>query len=232
MPGHPDGQNYAIWRGTPLSQGNPYFLKASTGITAPAVVTNFESLLVFLSPVGPIPVTITITFYADQAFATPIGSLTWNLAKTQSITFFTPILGNFVKVFITTTDATGTNIAYSVQATNVPVTATRYVAEPNVIDVPLQSIAALTTVIFPLPNVGAGAGYWFVFDPNTTAKFSARVITLNPDGTEHGTIDRVSTVSNIYRQQFTCPDEPAGMLITNTDTVAHNITMFMAVDMR
>lgn len=232
MAGHPDDQTYANWRGPLLGSATNVHLDSTHPITITGYVTNFASIFLDIYNVFTKGMSVQVAFFTDATLAQLCGSETFVLLQDQNLNCFVPALGNYVRIILATTDATGASIAYTLAPSNQPAASPRYQSVTAVAANKNQSIPASTTIIVTLSELASGPGWWFVFDPGSTSKFQARLVLVNQDGTEGSILDLISTVANVYRAQFVAPQEPVGIAIQNTDTVAHNFTYALVVDGR
>src|SRR5712691_5421853 len=103
MPGYPDDQDYADWRG-PLTAAQQFTVTIATPVTISDNITNFGSLLIrCTAPVG--GVSVILQFFTDSTLATQVGSMSWTVSGGALLLSVVPALGNFYTIQLTTSQA-------------------------------------------------------------------------------------------------------------------------------
>ena len=233
MPGHPDGQNYAIWRGPQFLASVSQGLNSVTPINASGQVTNFASLVLNVNGGSASGVTVTVSWFTDQTATLLLFNQVWNVPAGTQLSVIIPCVGNFVQVQITTPAVPIIHIAVSIYPTNTPVSAPRYFSVGNEVSGNFRSIAASTTVIASLPRIASGEGHFFLRDDVNSGKFNIAIGTLNLDGTFNIPMVTQDPLTTGFFGDLRCPDDPLGIFIQNLDGVAaHTLTYLFNVDGR
>src|SRR5579864_5313138 len=105
--GHPDGQNYAIWRGPDFLASANFLLSSGNPFMAQGLITNYASLCINFACNVPNGATVVAQWFTDATEAIPIGSMTWLVPNGYALRVIVPGVGNFVTVSITTSAAVG-----------------------------------------------------------------------------------------------------------------------------
>src|SRR5216683_755926 len=204
MPGHPDGQSYALWRGNAL-------LSAQETVTniAPfaldAIVTNFASLMVHVQAAANNGGAVTSQFYDDAAHTKFAGQFSWQLWNCD-LQATIPILGNYLHFTITTANA-GNQVF------------TCYIAPFNV------GVGAGATFTAQLPDIVAGLVYVSGFPADTSGKLQLEVDDLSAAGSGIAAIIPVQTFTVPFLMSTACGERVLALKIVNTDgAAAHSIS--------
>lgn len=233
MPGHPDGQNYAIWRGPDFFASSAQHVDSATPIVAQGLVTSYASLVVNANSAITGGITVTADWYTDATFAIRTVRQQWDLPTLMNLDAILPCLGNFVQVVISTTSVAGGSIPASIYPTNTPVDAPRYVSTKNILGGNAVVVPAATTLEFTLPAIGAGKGHVYFEDVTASTKLTAKVATLKIDSTQDRPLVNIPNPVTSFQSDFNAPDLPVGIFIANGDGVAaHNCNYSLHIDGR
>jgi hypothetical protein len=233
VPGHPDGQNYAIWRGPSFAASNAFSLSNSHPFTAQGQITNYASFVIYAAPTNPGGTTVTVNFYTDSTQTISLGGFSWTLPGNSLLHVTVPGLGNFCTVSITTSDVASATMFVAVYPTNTPVEAPSYAGPGNFVQGFNVNVPASSTITAVLPYVSEGKGYIFIADHNSTGHLTGRIVTTNAAGGSVARLIDWNTLSSFQAQEFVCPATPIRLEVDNTDAAAaHTVNYFLAVDGR
>jgi hypothetical protein len=231
--GHPDGQNYAIWRGPDFNAQATFMLSAATPFNAQGLITNFASLCINFAANVPLGGRVVVQWFTDATLAIPLGSMVWRVANGQSLNVIVPAVGNFVTVAITTTNVGAVGCPISVYPTNTSVGVTSYWSVGNFVQNPNVSIPASSVLKFQLPYVAEGSGYCMGIDPNATGHLQLKINFADETFTFLGVIGQINTLAGPVAIQFIANPNPIYVSIQNTDgAAAHACTFYCGVDGR
>lgn len=228
--GHPDGQNYAIWRG-PDFFANPTFpLSASNPATGQGQITNFASVYISTFANNPGGISVVVQWFADAAMTLPVRAFGWSIPAGYGLACIIPAEGNFVQVKFTTTDVGATNSPITVLPTNTIVSQVRYIDVNNNNTNVLFSVPANATVTLPLHFVMAGKGHVYVQDVASSGKLAYAVAALNVAGAVIGNVIAVAQPIVQDFREFNVPEFALQLRITNTDAVnPHNASALIGI---
>lgn len=232
MAGHPDGQNYALWRGPNFVNVLNFPLSAANPLQVSGQVTNYASLIidVFGNPVNGL--SVLLEWFADTALTKSITNQGWDVCAGQSLEAIVPCIGNAVRITVSTTTVASTGTPISFFPTNTPAQNNQYFGTDNQVQGLSVSIPAGTFPTIRMPWVMQGQGHVYFRDVAASAHLTLNVITLNADGTRKSILqDAVQPVTGAAFD-FTAPGEPIGLQIVNSDVVAHTCHYFCAIDGR
>lgn len=233
MTGHPDDQTYANWRGPLLDAFATYHLSAATPVSVAGYVTNFQSILLFVSLAGANGYQLSITYFTDATQNIQTGSGSWTIAVNQSVQMLTPIMGNYALIQLSTTSVAGFNVNLAFTPTNVGVPSTRYPCPSNFSFRMSFSVAAGVTLIAPFSFIAEGPGHYWASDVASSGKLQLRISMLTALGAEAATITQVNTLTSQQDGTFIAPPLGVAVVIQNTDgAVAHSVSFFAAIDGR
>lgn len=233
MPGHPDGQNYAIWRGPDFLATNAFNLSASNPCNVQGQVTNYASLIVNVFANNPGGIAVQVEFWTDSTLSIATLQLNWQLPQGVGLNVILPCLGNFVTAIITTPDVAATTSPISILPTNSVVQKPQYQTPGNRINSLTTSIPASTTVIIPMTWIAAGEAHVFFKDIAASGKLQYQVIEVAQNKTRAGTLFENDIPVTISQADMATSDVSIGMSITNTDAAAaHNAQYYLTVDAR
>lgn len=223
MPGHPDGQNYPIWRGPYFAAAAATHIDSTHPFMAQGLVTNFASLAIEVFCTIAAGVTVTLRWWTDSTKTIQIAQVTWILQQNQVMSVIVPALTNFAELDITTTDVAGGACTTAVAPTNTPVTNYEYQVVNNIISNFNFSVAASAVLVFPMPFIASGKGQFFFQDVNASGKLSFEIgIAGLTGGIIGGLVFNPAPVTQAYGELI-LPDRPVVLEVINTDGVAaHN----------
>jgi hypothetical protein len=228
---HPDWQDYTNWRGPTFATAFDYPLSSTNPYSEGTYVTNYQALVINIAGNPAAGLTVVVSYYIDATQAIFQGEQTWNVPTNTALFCMVPVLGNYAVVQVTTTTAAVTDTTIVVTPSNTPCPSIRYNAENNYIAGNTVSIGASSTDIFPLPYVSEGPASIFFRDQTATGKFDVYIILLSQTGGA-GQYIYIEGGANALQFQFIAPRGAIGLRITNTDTAAHNVDYYLAVDGR
>jgi hypothetical protein len=228
---HPDWQDYTNWRGPTFATAFDYPLSLAAPYSESGYVTNYQALVINIAGNPAAGLQVVISYYIDATEAIFMGEQVWNVPTSTALFCMVPVLGNFVTVQVTTTTVAVTDTTIVVTPSNTPCPSIRYNAENNYIAGNTVSIGASSTSIFPLPYVSEGPASIFFRDQSATGKFDVYIILISQTGGA-GNYIYIEGGSNALQFNFIAPRGAIGLRITNTDTAAHNIDYYLAVDGR
>lgn len=233
MPGHPDGQNYALWRG-PNFIANPTFpLSNSNPCIVAGQVTNYSSLMFNLqcNVVG--GVSIAIAYFTDQAMTNQVFAQGWVLPQNGVLNVILPIAGNYVQLTVTTPTVAATNTPISLYPTNTPTHKRSYLTTGNVIQGFNVSVPASSTITALLPFLAAGHGYVFISDRASSGHLTGRVVTVGQNGNAIARLIDYNTLVATQAQLFIAPEYMIRIEVDNSDAAAaHNVNYYLSADGR
>lgn len=233
MPGHPDGQNYAIWRGPDFFASQAVHIDSTHPVNASGQVTNYASLIITLQSLTTPGITVTVTWFTDQTQAIQIAQQNWIVPPGYFLDLITPCMGNFVTVKMVTTDAVGANCSVAVMPTNTTTPVTRYLGQGNHVTAGNLSIAANAVVLFPLVYVSAGKGHLFFQDIAASTKLEFILFYTDIAGVRSSDILRQDAPVGIFQADFNVADLPVGLRVQNTDAAAaHNVGFELIIEDR
>jgi hypothetical protein len=231
--GHPDGQNYAIWRGPDFLASASFALSNANPFMAQGLITNFASLCINFAADLPAGATVVVQWFTDSTEAIPVGQVTWLVPNGYELHVIIPAIGSFVTVAITTTSVPAFNCPISVYPTNTSVGVTSYWAVGNFVQRSNVVIPAATTSQFNLPYIAEGNGYVYGIDPGATGHLQLSVRDYDQAGVLQGVIAQINTLAGPITQNFIAPAFAVAVTIQNTDgAVAHNCGFYLAIDGR
>jgi hypothetical protein len=228
--GHPDGQNYALWRGPDFFASQAAHVDSTHPIVAQGLITNFASVIInVLAPFTP-GVTVKVQFFTDATMTIQTWNFTWGVAPGRFLDMTVPAQGNFVKVTVTTTDPVGYSITIAIIPSNNIVPRVVYGDQNNATGNLLFSVGISATTVFPLPNLVAGKGWVYCQDVTSSGKISYAVATIDVNGAVVNNIIAVANPLIIDFHEFTAPDLCLALRVTNNDGVAaHNASAYINV---
>lgn len=233
MPGHPDGQNYAIWRGTIFLANVTQAISNAAPINVQGQVTNFASLAINIAGGTAGGVTATVTWFTDQTATQQTAIQSWIIPAGCQLGVIVPCLGNFVKIQITTPTAPVTTIAVAIYPDNTPVSAPSYVWENGQIGQLALSIPAGGSTIVLMPQVMSGRGHYYFVDGTSSTHLSAHVITVTQAGAISTRLASAFAPFTVFQGDFVVSGEPIGVLISNNDgAAAHLVDYALMLDGR
>lgn len=233
MPGHPDGQNYAIWRGPDFLVNTALGVSASVPLHVAGQVTNYASIFLTVNPTTCPDIVVSVKWYTDSTLTVLIKSHSWKVPLQTELSCIIPALGNFVTLDATTVSVPGGTVQVSLLPTNTPADAIRYLSTGNRVQRFQLSVPASSTVTDTLPEVVAGNGYIYIADPNTTAHLTGRIVTLDETGASVTRLISWNTLTAFQAQQFTTDAEALRVEVDNTDAAApHVVNYYVSVDGR
>lgn len=233
MPGHPDGQNYAIWRGPDFFVSSGIHIDSTHNATAQGQVTNYASVYLNVDPQMVPGVTATLNWYSDSTLSLIVKTHLWKVPVGTKLGCIIPASGNFVIMTVTTSSVAGGNVAISMFPTNTPASSLRYLDTGNRVQQFNLSVPLSSTKTDILPFVCAGNGYIYIADRNSTAKLSGRIVTLDENANSVARIVSWNTLTAFQAQQFNTDAQPLRVEVDNTDgAAAHFVDYYVSVDGR
>lgn len=231
--GHPDGQNYAIWRGPDFNAAANFPLSNSNPFMAQGLITNFASLALNVAANVPNGITVVVQWFTDATETIPLGSMTWLVPTGYKLNVIVPAMGNFCTVAMTTSNVASVNCPLSVYPTNSSVGVTSYWNTGNFVQKVNQSIPANTTLQFNLPNVAEGSGYCMGIDPGSTGKLQLVVKAIDQSSSIQGIIAQINTLASPIVVNFIAPAMGVALTVLNTDVAnPHACDFYIAIDGR
>jgi hypothetical protein len=229
---HPDWQDYVNWRGPNLGSNFTFPLSSTNEFTAQGYVTNYQAIIVNVAGEPANGCSIELAYYTDDTLALFMGNQNWQIAFNQTVFATVPVLGNYVVITVSTATVATTDTSICFTPSNTPAQSTRYNSETNYIQGESVNIPASSSIGPYLQNHTEGPGYVWVRDDSTSGKLNVDLRIFNQLGVGAGRISRWETgITDIY-QSFIAPKAPLGLVISNTDTVAHLCSYYLAVDGR
>lgn len=233
MPGHPDGQSYALWRGTPLFASSSVAVSNGNPIIKSGLITNFASIRIRASTSPANGMTVNCQYFTDPTLIVPVGGYSWGVPTGMSLDVLAPALGNFVQVTVSTTTVAVFNIALAILGMNVGVSYPTYPFPTNDVESNSTSVAASSSLIVPLLFVMAGRCHFSFRDINSSTKLSFFVSVYNLDGTVGEPIIPNLAPQGQGFEDFTIDATPLCVNIANGDAAAaHNAGYFLSIDGR
>lgn len=232
MPGHPDGQSYAVWRGTPLFASASAPISNGNPIIVTGLITNFASIRIRASTSPANGMTINCQYFTDPTLTVPVGGYSWGVPNGMSLDVLAPALGNFVQVTVSTTTVAVFDIALAVLGMNVGVSAPTYPFANNDVSATTVSVAASSSVIVPLLFVMAGRAHFWWRDITSSGKLSFFINALALNGVPGVGITTNAAPVTQVSGDFTIDATPLCVNISNSDTVAHSAGYFLSIDGR
>lgn len=233
MTGHPDDQSYASWRGPLLGSATAAHIDSTHPITVQGYVTNFASIFLFLSNINPVGLQVQVVFFVDATQAQLCGSTAWTIRQGGGLSCYTPALGNFVVITLSTNDATGGTILYTFAPSNTPCSSARYNSSGALVEQFNQSIAANTTSNFSLQTVAEGPASVYFNDLAASTHLSFGVITVSDSGVRTGRILFVAAPATVFNGVLYVPRGPIAVQVVNNDgAAAHSFDASLVVDGR
>lgn len=228
MPGHPDGQSYALWRGNAILTAIETVTIASP-FAFDATVTNFASLMVHVQTAAGNGGDITAAFYDDAGHTKFAGQFSWQpWACDLQVTI--PILGNFLHFTITTPNAGNQVFTCYLAPSNVVVTRPVYTAGFNQVAAFGVSVGAGATVQLQFPDIAAGIVYLAVSFGDATAKLQFEVDELDHSGNGLDALIQPQTSQFPVYALTACGERCLNFKIINTDgAAAHTINYHVKI---
>src|SRR5216683_4682565 len=218
MPGHPDGQSYALWRGNAL-------LSAQETVTniAPfaldAIVTNFASLMVHVQAAANNGGAVTAQFFNDAGHTQLAGQFSWQMWNCD-LQVTVPILGNYLHFTITTTNAGNQVFTCYLAPSNVAVTRPVYTAGFNQSEGLGVAVAATVTSFFQLPDIVTGTVYLFANEKDAASKLVVFINELDATGAAVGALCSASLGTTEALLSTACGERVLQLGIFNSDGAA------------
>lgn len=233
MPGHPDYQNYANWRGPLIASNTAWPLTQANPFTASAVVTNYASLCLDITTVNTQGANVNLTYYTDSAHTVAVGSQSWDISPNVELSVMVPVLGNFVILTITTVNPGAGNVSVLCFPTNTPVVSARYQHVGAHQHGTAVSVLALSTQQFVMPRIVEGPMTFFYRDRTTSNKLSFALFLANNDGSAGDRLYFDGPPATVQTVQLLGHNQPMLFQCNNTDTVtAHTFDFSWTVDGR
>lgn len=231
--GHPDGQDYAVWRSSPLIDQANFALSATNPLNAQGTITQFQSLAIYAKIIGGLGAIVEGAFYTDSTATHITFDFRWRVPAVSILQVGVPIMGNFVKLSITTTSAPALSLSAFVEAMNTPVPSPQYINVANKVEANSVSLAPNAQSDLPFPYIGAGRCHVFAQDIGSSGKLNLSVWETDETGANLAQIDHVGAMGAQTELDFVMPAVPAHVLVTNTDGAAsHNFNLFAAIEQK
>lgn len=228
----PDYQSYANWRGPDLGASSNYPLSVSNPFEAGGYVTNYASLCVVIGEVGSSGATVLMEFWTDNTEAIMVAEWTWNISPGQGLNVSVPCPSNYAVIAVEATNAVPQNTPIAVIPSSSPTTAPVYFPPQNYVGNANYSAPANSDVLFVLPFVSAGNCYLWMQDPNSTGHLAGGLQQLTTAGVKQYTLAAYNVLSSFEALQMYVPAVPLAVRVINTDSAAHAMDYYCAVDGR
>lgn len=178
--GHPDYQDYAIWRG-PLTVDGFQTVSVGAGYTLTPNLncTNFASVLLCITGITGAGITVAAGF-AGGAVNTP--SNFWTLLPGQQLYVLLPAATNRFFLSITTAQAGTQHFNLLVAPTNTPATRITYLNQNNSMHDVSRTLAAGAAMSYVLPYVQEGEIEAMLQPQDTSGKLEMAVTGLGENG--------------------------------------------------
>jgi hypothetical protein len=229
---HPDWQDYVNWRGPATGAEQSFPVSPTNSYLLNQYVTNWASLFIYVGTTSTQGVTVALRFYTDDTETINVGEFEWQLGNGQILQCQAPILGNYM-VFVVEQNA---GSAQDLNITAIPSTITVpnvvYNCVGNFIEQNNYSVAASTTVAFLFPFVAEGLLSYYIRDPNTSGKLTGQFELASPTNTNDGVVWTSAGDIVTSEGSFNAPNIGLILSITNTDTSAHAVQFYAAIDGR
>jgi hypothetical protein len=216
MPGHPDGQNYPLWQGTPASQG---FFNVVNG--TPVIVqwqtVNFNASYILVGPLTA-GVSVALAYFADAARTQMIILKAYVIRGGQSLTMITPALGPYAQLNVNTSQAGTISTQIVVVPVNTPVTADTYPDSGNLIANPTVALVASQVDDVFFPFVAEGEGSVMVIPSDALGKLNFAINEVNESGVIDGIAwQAIGPAAQVGPVLFKTGRKQCKLTITNTD---------------
>lgn len=233
MPGHPDGQNYAIWRAPDFFANTAIHVDSTHPAVGQGIVTNYASVFLNVLPVTCPNIIVDLDWYVDSTLAIHIKNQRWRVPLGSELGIIAPAAGNYAIMTASTTSVAGGTCNISMFPTNTPAQSPRYPNTGNRVQQFNFSVALSSTHVDLLPQIMAGNGYIYAADRNSTGKLTARLVTVDEIGNSLARLISWNTLTAFQAQQFTIDGQALRFEVDNTDAVAaHVVDYFVSVDGR
>lgn len=186
MPGHPDGQNYPVWQGTPNFQAGAVVTSVAP-LVMDATVTNFASLHIRITNVTG-AITATFTDYADQAKTKVAFSCFWIIVTNTVLDVTFPSVAGFAELVMTTGQAGNQTADVLLQPTNVSEPKRVYTLGGFSQFVNFQNVAAGADFFDTMHFIMQGSGYLFLAPSDASGKLQFTLFDRSEAGAPQGTI--------------------------------------------
>lgn len=214
--------DYPDWQVSASTQSGNQFAGVTQTLTpgvhptAIVSVVSWESCAMTIRPTAG-AAKVSISHYADLAGTQLIGTDTWDVNVTTSLTVRVPLRGAYAQLSINVTSAgnlTATTWGvYQTQAAN----AITFPVEGQIIFEATNTLAALASKTYVLPQIAAGAANWCFIPFDATGMLGTYVQAVDELG---NIIVRVSSMGNptgIANLNPQVPDLILQVIVTNTD---------------
>lgn len=228
----PDYQSYGNWRAPDIAAETAWPLSAAHPFLVTGYVVNYASLMVNVFTAPADGMTVGIEFWTDNTATVNVGTFQYTLAASQALNVMLPALGNYCEILMSTTNPATTDVNIAVVPTSTAPSSPAYVQDQNFVTNADVSIPASTAVIEILPWVSAGEGHVFCKDITGSGKLLFQVITLTAAGAKSSILQEFDVPVTVAQVDLSVPAAPLGLLIDNTDTVAHTAGYYFGVDGR
>jgi hypothetical protein len=218
MPGHPDGQSYALWRGNALLSAQQT-VTTVTPFALDAIVTNFASLMVHVQAAVNNGGTVIAQFYNDAGHTQFAGQFSWQLWNCD-LQVTVPILGSYLHFTITTPNAGNQVFTCYLAPSNVAVTRPVYTAGFNQNEGLNVAVAAGVTSSFQLPDIVTGTVYLFANEKDAASKLVVFILELDATGASAGPLASVNLGTTQTLLSTACGERILQLGIFNSDGAA------------
>jgi hypothetical protein len=233
VPGHPDYQNYANWRGPLIASNAAFALTAANPFNASAVVTNYASLCLDVTTVNTQGANVALTYFTDAGATVQVGSQSWDLMANVELSVMVPVLGNFVKLAITTVNPGAGNVSVVCFPTNTPVLSARYQHVGAHQHGTAVTVLASSTQQFVMPRIVEGPMTLFYRDRVVSNKLSFALFLANNDGSAGDRLYFDGPPATVQTVSLLGHNQPMLFQCNNTDAVtAHTFDFSWTVDGR
>ncbi len=220
MPGHPDGQNYAIWRGPNFIATGVAPLSSASPINAQGQVTNYASVMLNFAGAPVAGADVVVNFYTDSTLSRELTFFEWTVPPGADLHVLMPAIGNFVTLSIQTTNIAQQLCPVSMYPTNTPATRLEYPVVGNVNGNLNENIALNSSIIHTLPFIAAGKGHVHFSDVTASGKLSYQVVTLDHNGARDKILVSGNAPVTSVGTDFAAPDRALGISVNNADLAA------------
>ena len=226
--GHPDYQDYANWRSTPIL-AESITVTSTSPVAVGAYITNYSSLHCGLFVNSGVGVTVTVQFWKDDTQTYAVGAQQWVVTEGVGLNCVTPAMADYVVVTISTSEAGDQVCGTFFEPTNVAATSVLYIQTGNTVSEYDVSIGAGDSLTLLMPQVMEGSGYLAIESTETSSVSNVIVNQLGENGNPNARIAQSNDIGADFSTTFQTSVGPVQIIVENTGAAAFNYYIYCNV---
>jgi hypothetical protein len=214
--GHPDYQDYPVWRSGNLLPTFSDSLGAGTTTYGPFVMTHWSAVSVraFVSSGNGV---FKVNWWADQAMTQGLGAESFEISASTSLLTSLPVAGPYMSIAITAGPVTPLILNHWVMGSNNNPGRPIFPVVTDQVTALASSVPASTTFNLHPGWIVAGWSYLYFRPLDVTGKLSVEIDQIDKSGVTQARLYGPVLPTTQITQQFIAPGHPIQVQIINTD---------------